>query len=379
MRSVAVEGGVAALAALREAVRDGDPYSLALLDVNMPEMDRFTLAEEIRRDPQLARMPLIMLTSGNRHGEFERSKQLGIAVYLIKPVQQAELLAAIGTAFGGAPPVRQARPVATHTDHGLRILLAEDNPVNQRVAVRMLEKRGYRLQVVDTGCKAVAAVEEQSFDLVLMDIQMPEMDGLTATALIRKAEAGTGRHMPVVAMTAHAMTGDRERFLAAGMDDYIAKPFEPAELDRVIDARRERPEPPPAAPREQSTERVFDRAAALRGVGGDEQLLAEVAGLFLEECPRVMAAIRAAEAAGDAAEVHRRAHSLKGSVGFFGPGPVMDAARRLESLAGSGDPSGLGEEIGRLSYAVDRLIVCLTGIVQPDLIRNQSGTVPTSP
>ncbi len=371
MRPLAVEDAGAALAAMREAARTSDPFALALLDVNMPGKDGFTLAEEIRQDPALAPTPLIMLTSGNRNGEFARSKQLGVAAYLVKPVQQGELLTAIRTTLGQVAPVRRSRSESAPSGAALDILLAEDNRVNQQVAVRRLEKAGHRVRVVDTGAKALGALAERSFDLVLMDIQMPEMDGLEATARIREGEKGTDRHVPVVAMTAHAMAGDRERFLAGGMDDYIAKPFDPADLTRVLNALAAKAEPVPApptapeAPAAPELPAAFDRAAALKLCGGDEHLLTDVAGLFVEECPNMIHELRTAGEAGDRGEVRRFAHSLKGAVSILGPSPTQTAARRLEQLAASDAPADLHAEVETLIQTVERLTAALTEL-QPD-------------
>jgi CheY-like chemotaxis protein len=240
----------------------------------------------------------------------------------------------------------------------LRVLLAEDNVVNQRVAVRLLEKQGHRVRVVTTGAAAVAAVRDGAFDLVLMDIQMPELDGLTATARIREAERGTGRHVPVVAMTAHAMAGDRERCLAAGMDDYLAKPFDPADLARVLGAHPA-PDSPRAAVPAGAAEEPFDRAAVLKQFGGDASLLAEIVGAFAAECPRMAAALRAAGEAGDRTAVRRHAHSLKGSLSVLGPSAALDAARRVEQLAPSAEPPALRDEAERLAVAVDRFTAAL--------------------
>ncbi len=238
MEPTTVDGGAEALRSLVRARAAGQPFRLVLIDGRMPEMDGFALAARIKEDPSLAGSTVLMLTSDDRPGDLARCRALGIAAYLVKPIRQSELLDAIVTALGSPEPAAIAAvpvPPRTQAGRALRVLLAEDNRVNQRLAVRLLEKRGHRVVVVDNGRDAVAAAIAQPFDLVLMDVQMPEMDGFEATAALRAGERGSGQHRPIVAMTAHAMKGDRERCLLAGMDEYLAKPIQPAELYDLID------------------------------------------------------------------------------------------------------------------------------------------------
>jgi len=235
----AVESGAKAIIALREAQGLGRIYPLILLDAQMPEMDGFALAETIKRNPDWKSAAIMMLSSAGQRGDAKRCRELGVAAYLTKPVRQTELLDAILTALG-TRPIKEAVPalVTRHslreTGNHLRILLAEDNAVNQVLAVRLLEKRGHTVAVAGNGKEALAALEKQSFDLVFMDVQMPEMDGLEATAAIREKEKASGHHLPIIAMTAHAMAGDRERCLEAGMDDYLTKPIRPQELSDLL-------------------------------------------------------------------------------------------------------------------------------------------------
>jgi signal transduction histidine kinase/CheY-like chemotaxis protein len=237
MRPQLVDGADAALKALRGAVEAGDPFPLVLLDGSMPGMDGFGLAGNIRGRPELAGTTLVMLTSAGQPGDAARCRELGIQAYLIKPVKQSELLDAVFTALGvsagdgPAPPAPAAPPIRRR----LHVLLAEDNVVNQRLAVRLLEKHGHTVSLTGTGREALAALERQSFDLILMDVEMPEMDGLEATAEIRRRERDTARHVPILAMTAHAMKGDRERCLEAGMDGYVSKPIQAQELWQAIE------------------------------------------------------------------------------------------------------------------------------------------------
>ena len=235
-----VDSGAQALTALREAQRLGKNFPLILVDAQMPEMDGFALAEAIKANPRWGAATIMMLSSAGQRGDAKRCRELGISIYLTKPVRPAELLNAVLTALGNAPVNDPAPPplVTRHTlrenSRQLHILLVEDNAVNQLLAVRLLEKRGHQVTVAENGKKALATLEQSSFDVVLMDVQMPEMDGYTATAAIREKEKMSGQHLPVIAMTAHAMAGDRERCLEAGMDDYISKPIQPQELTEKL-------------------------------------------------------------------------------------------------------------------------------------------------
>jgi PAS domain S-box-containing protein len=229
---------VAGLRALQEAHGQGLPFQLVLTDMQMPEMDGFSFVEKIRENPKVADVTVLMLSSGRFQGDVARGKELGVAYQLSKPVARAELLVSIQQALGKLE-VTQSSTLITPSSlrepgPGVRILLAEDNKVNQRVAVRMLEKNGHRVIVAGTGYEVLAVLEREEFDLILMDVQMPEMGGLEATVAIRKKEESTGRHVPIVAMTAGAMQGDHEKCLAAGMDGYISKPVRSQELIEMV-------------------------------------------------------------------------------------------------------------------------------------------------
>jgi CheY-like chemotaxis protein len=236
MRPTLVDCGASALDALEVAAREGDGFPLVLLDACMPEMDGFDLAAAIRDNPSVKGATVMMLSSAGRTGDAARCREVGIRSYLPKPVVRAELLEAIRSVLGNAAGDQPRGELVTRhrlrEQRALRILLAEDNPVNQRLAVRMLETRGHVVTVAATGGEAVRAAEASTFDVVLMDIQMPEMDGFEATAVIRSRERARGRTLPIVAMTAHAMQGDRERCLEAGMNGYVAKPIR---IDDVLE------------------------------------------------------------------------------------------------------------------------------------------------
>jgi signal transduction histidine kinase/DNA-binding response OmpR family regulator len=243
MRASLAANAYDALLMLQSAARSGAPIPFLLSDVHMPDMDGFTLAERVLSDPALRATKVVLLTSGGQRGDAARCRELGVAAYLTKPVLHSELLAAMTAALGPGAAPDQAPPLITQhllreTLPGLNILVAEDNAVNQQLIRRMLEKRNHKVKIVKDGHEAVAAVDREDFDLVFMDVQMPGMDGMEATAAIRNIEKSDGKHRRIVAMTAHAMNGDRERCLAAGMDGYIAKPIRPNELAEVLDAVR---------------------------------------------------------------------------------------------------------------------------------------------
>jgi two-component system, sensor histidine kinase and response regulator len=244
MRPASAASGMEALGMLRQASERGDPFALVLTDCHMPDMDGFDLATRIKNSPHLTEAVVMMLTSGEQSGDIKRCRELGISAYLTKPVRRAELRSAIVRVVTGgpvpsmAPTLARGAGAAAPAKAKMHILLAEDNIVNQRVAVRILEKEGYRVVVASNGVEALKAMQDHNFDLVLMDVQMPEMGGFEATANIRRNESPGGTHIPIIAMTAHAMTGDRERCLAAGMDDYISKPARATALIALVEKYR---------------------------------------------------------------------------------------------------------------------------------------------
>ena len=250
MQVSAVDSGMAAQREMKQASESGNPFTLVLLESNLWEPDGFELAEQIKHNPELADTIIIMLPTVGKRGDAARCRELGISVYLTKPILQTELLDAIKTvlrrsADGHKINIRkeEVRPVELITRHTLReekqrlnILLAEDNKINQKFAVRLLEKRGHSVEVAYDGAEALVLLEQSQFDLILMDIQMPTLNGLEVTARIRENEKETGVHIPIIGLTAHAMKGDKERFLEAGMDGYVPKPIQPKELFEVIES-----------------------------------------------------------------------------------------------------------------------------------------------
>jgi two-component system sensor histidine kinase/response regulator len=242
MKVTLAESGMQALEELSAASLDAKPYALVLTDLQMPGMDGFSLVERIRQRKELSAVAMMMFSSAGQRGDGARCQELGVSAYLLKPVRQLELRGAILSVLSARDQKAQLPLVTRYTLHdtavpqiSLRVLLAEDNLVNQRLAMRLLEKRGHQVTVAGNGQEAIAATEKNTFDLVLMDLQMPEMDGFEATAALREREKETGNHLPVIALTAHALKGDRERCLEAGMDGYLSKPIRAQELDAVLE------------------------------------------------------------------------------------------------------------------------------------------------
>jgi len=351
MKPMAEEGGRSALAAMGCARDAGSPFALVILDANMLDMDGFALAERIKQTPDLAGATIMMLTSAGHRGDAARCRELGIAAYLMKPIKHSELLNAILTSFCALSLQEDRPPLITRhwireRRHRLHILMAEDNPVNQKLVVRMLEKRGHTVVVAGNGKEALAAMEKERFDLVLMDVQMPEMDGFEAIAAIRKQEKLTGKHLPIVAMTAHAMKGDRERCLEAGMDDYISKPIRSDELFEILEKQtlHSSSDVKDKIRKGEATERfqredVFSISEAFNAVDGDVDLLRELVALFLNDYPHRLEQIRRGLSSNEAQTVKREAHSLKGSLGYLGAQPAREAAYELEKIGKSGDLS----------------------------------------
>jgi PAS domain S-box-containing protein len=348
--------GEAALDRLREATRDGDPYEVALLDKLMPGMDGVELGRRIKESPELRDTRLIMMTSHGERGDAARISQLGFAGYLTKPLRQSQLRECLALVLGrGDSPMAASGPalVTRHTvsesrKHRVRILVAEDNVTNQLVALKILERLGYRADVVANGREAIAALRDIPYDLVLMDCQMPELDGFEATREIRDPETQVRDHgVPIIAMTAHVMKGDREKCLAAGMDDYLGKPVRPEELAVTLerwlgardgsagaDADRAAPAGPDSS---QTAVAVFDRAAFLERLMGDEELLREVTEMFLADLPMQLEGLAAAVGSGDCQLAGQQAHAIKGASANVGGEALRETAFELEKAGKTGD------------------------------------------
>jgi two-component system sensor histidine kinase/response regulator len=358
MKPAMAEGGAAALAAMERAAQQGKPFPLLLVDAHMPAMDGFMFVERVRDNPALGKPQILMLTSAGRPGDAARSRRLGIASYLIKPVKQSELLDAIVTALDTTKRgrLRRARPpkLAAHR-RGLRVLLAEDNPVNQMLAARLVEKLGHTATLAGNGRDALTLWQQQPFDLILMDVQMPEMDGLAATAAIRQREKTTGGHIPIVAITAHAMKGDRERCLAAGMDAYLPKPIGAPRLAEVLRELFEGGHK--SATEAHAPGGTLDQETLLARVGGDRKLLRELIDVYLADSPKQRVRIRKAVAARDANELREAAHALKGAIANFAAKDAFNAALELETM-------GRDQRLGAAADAFARLEREVEGVEQ---------------
>jgi CheY-like chemotaxis protein len=356
----------------------------------MPEVDGLALAREIAQDPALAGTSLILLTSAGAEAARAGDRAARITACVTKPVKQSDLLDAIGVALG-APLVRWGRPrsagrtkargrrlqnhreikevrekdLASRSPRSpressvlpYRILVAEDNATNRKLAVTLLTQEGHTVVAAEDGREAVERATSEPFDLVLMDVQMPEMGGLDATRAIRAHEKATGAHVPIVAMTAHAMAGDRERCLEAGMDAYVAKPISPDELLSVVQSLCGRTGSHGPAP-------DFDATALLAGFGGSRRVLGEVIDVFLEDSPRLVAEVRRAADRGDAAALAGAAHTLRGSIGLFARTGVYDTVLRLEQAARQRELTGVGQTCGALETDMARLRGALDALRQ---------------
>ena len=364
MRPTVVDSGAAALRALAEASERRQPFALVLLDANMPDMDGFEVARRIGTTPSLGGATIMMLSSSGQFDEGNKCREVGIATHLTKPVDQRELLSAIGRVLAREPGQRATVPStmlpAELPERRLHVLLAEDNAVNQRLAASLLERRGHKVTIAANGREALAAVTAQPFDVVLMDVQMPEMGGFEATAAIRALDIS--RHaarLPIIAMTAHAMKGDRERCLAAGMDEYLTKPLDPRQLCALVE---EMANGTPAVLR--GGEPLALPMEVLARVGGDRELLAEISRLFVDDAPRHLEKIREALDAHDGESLRRAAHGLKGAAANFDAGGVVEAARALEEIGRTGE-FGAHEPAWRsLTFETDRLISVLRTVCQ---------------
>jgi len=310
------------------------------------------VAERIKKNDRIAAATIMMFTSGGKRGDAARCRELGIAAYLTKPIRQAELLDAIRLALGKKPESGEAPSLITRHNirerrRRLQVLVAEDNLVNQMLVVTLLMKAGHEVALVGNGVEAVATWKSQAFDVIMMDMQMPEMDGFEAVARIREQEKANGGHIPIIAMTAHALVGDRERCLQAGMDGYVSKPLNSEKLLDCIDAAVVRssadisaraPEPmipPPLL--DPASVSVIDEALLEKLIGGDRALLCELARIYQETSPELLRNIDQAIAQGEAKKLRDAAHALKGAVSNFAAIPALQACAALESIGASGD------------------------------------------
>ncbi|HEX2064512.1 MAG TPA: response regulator, partial [Acidimicrobiales bacterium] len=334
-------------------------------------IDGLDVARAVAADPALADVRTVLLTSSAQRGELRRSREAGVHGYLTKPVRHSHLRGALATVLAGGEAgedlVTQDRLAEARNRRRARLLLAEDNPVNQKVAARMAEKLGFGVDVAPTGVEAVEAVAEHSYAAVLMDVQMPRMDGYQATAAIRAREPD-GSRIPIIAMTASAMEGDRERCLAAGMDDYLPKPLREDDLATAlarwapVDGEKERPVPeesPRARPDVPATGDVLDpgEVEKLRDLGARSgiDMLAELGSIYAQETPPRLAALRAAVAAGDAVAVREQAHTIKGTAVALGASGLAEQAARLEAMGREGRLEGAEQLVDEVEAESERV------------------------
>jgi PAS domain S-box-containing protein len=377
MRAEEVADGPMALQALQRARDAGDPFQAAILDLQMPGMDGAALAQAIKADATLKNTRLVLMTSLGQRGDAGKMVQSGFAAYLLKPVRQSEFcgcLAAVLAGPGTAQPARPtvARPMVHATlnrfaSRKARILLAEDNITNQRVAVAMLKTMGLRAEVVANGAEAVKALETLPYDLVLMDAQMPELDGLEATRQIRRPHSRVlNPRVPIIAMTAGAMQSDREECLAAGMDDYVTKPVSPQVLAEVLDKWLPQAATTPAMPVLGAPEAtasltvkpevpVFDRAGLMERLMDDEDLARQVIECFLQDTPRQLEALRDYLKSEDAPGVRRQAHTINGAAANIGGEALRAVAIEIEMAAKAGDLAAVMARLAGLTAQFNRL------------------------
>ncbi len=389
IRPEEAQDGPTALQALHRARDAGDPFRMAILDMQMPGMDGATLGRAIKEDEALRNTQLVLMTSIGRRGDAKEMEKIGFSAYLTKPARQTELFDCLAIALSEKAAARPSQPIITrHRVRELRrgvvrILLAEDNITNQQVAIAMLKRMGLRADAVANGAEAVKALETIPYDLVLMDVQMPVMDGIEATQRIRDSRSPVlNPRVPIIAMTAHALQGDRERFLGAGMDDYVSKPVSSQVLADVLDrwlpkdsAARKEPSAgvpaPPVTPgggagKHKPGGPVFDIPGMMDRLGGDKELARELIGGFLEDLPKQISALRGYLESGDVQNTVRQAHTIKGASANMGGEALSAVAFEMEMAAKNGDlesvaarQSDLEAQFIRLKEAMND---CLKGL-----------------
>lgn len=364
MKPEVASSGKSALKEMSRAVADALPYRLVLVDAKMPDMDGFELTQEIKKNPALKDAVIVMMSSADIRYDQAGFRKMGISDYLTKPVSQSSLLNAMMRLLSTkAVPKVQTKKKPDLPVKSLHILLAEDNSVNQYVAMSFLMGAGHKVKIANNGKDALDALEKEDYDLILMDVQMPVMDGFEATAEIREKEKASGGHIPIIAMTALAMKGDRERCLAAGMDSYVSKPIDRDELLRAIGkAMKGSTQVSEGQSIKDSdaltlghSDTFFDEQAALARLGGNKKLLKEIAEMFLKELPQHIASIRDAIDQADSHKLDRASHTLKGAVENFCAAPAREAALVLEKIGKSGDLKGAEKAHDRLEMEIERL------------------------
>jgi len=365
----AVESGNEAIRALKKKTSQKTPYNLVLLDMQMPEMNGEETLKSIRNDPEIKDVLVIVLTSVGMRGDVSRLRSLGCSGYLTKPIKQSQLFDTIVTVLGLQNAIAEKKPVSIVTRHtiaeqkrrAIRILLAEDNPMNRKLAVTILKRAGYYVDAVENGRRAVEALNSQPYHLILMDVQMPEMNGFEATSAIRNKDSEIKR-IPIVAMTAHAMKGDKQRCFKAGMDDYLPKPIEPQKLFEIIEKWTKSSGLKDLSSDKIKSKKVYqindppiELESALDRFGGDKELFWEMVDEFLISVPSQLKTLEQSIHKKDTKEVEREAHSLKGAAANLGAKRIADLSFKLEITARSDELTDSKEGLDDLKAEFERL------------------------
>jgi PAS domain S-box-containing protein len=377
MKPTAVTDAASAMAALRRGAAGGARFDVVITDAQMPDVDGFMLARRIKQDRKLTATPVVMLTSMSSPGDGARCQRLGVDAHLTKPVKHSDLLDTLAALFGVSTRRREVAPneLPAAPERPLQVLVAEDNPVNRTLVTKLLQKRGHRITAVDNGRAAVEASADTRLDAILMDLQMPEMNGLEATHAIRSREMTRGGHVPIIALTAHAMQGDRERCLAAGMDGYVAKPIDVNALILAVEGIGDES----VAPRSEiPVIRIFDEQTALSHTGGDRDLLRDVISLFRADARTSLRRIERAIHQRDAETLRAAAHALKGSIATVGSKPGRDLAAELEQMGRAERFEDAGSTCDQLRETLDVLEQAFTAAGFASRTRKPTGG-PRSP
>ena len=390
MEPTTVEHGEDALVALRKADSEGNPFSLVLLDAHMPDISGFEVAKRIRKELEMKDLTLMMLTSDDCTDFVERNRDLNLAAHLVKPIKQSELLDSIVNVLQRPSQVQAKKsfeqsPDQTESENkpsrSFRVLLAEDNAVNQQLMVRILERESHEVSIANNGREAVELSDTAQFDVVLMDVQMPEMDGYEATLAIREREQNTTIRLPIIALTAHAMKGDREKCLDAGMDAYVSKPIQVdqlmATMHDVVATTDSSPVELPVTETVAESRGMADENASsgesipvlaiddvLHRVGDDVELLSTLVDLFRADCPKHLTEIRVALSANDPPRLKKAAHSLKGCSANLGGAQLAKTALEVETLANEECLQEADQRISQLVSDVKQLLSALDQLIE---------------
>jgi CheY-like chemotaxis protein len=367
-----------ALNLIRRRFAGGQRFALMFVDAWMPGIDGLSLIEQLHDQPERPERIILMMSSADHQALSGRCALLNIAAYLDKPVLRTDLLAGLLSALGRRPAGSEQdedpnrRTVLVHATRPLRVLLAEDRPANQKLIINILNKRGHSVEIANNGQEAINLIQQSMYDMVLMDIQMPVMDGIQATAAIRSLANPKKASLPIIAMTAHAMRGDRERCLAAGMNEYVAKPIDSRKLIELMESlamnangSHERPEPGPRGSEPTPPTALYNKANAMTRLGGDEELFFDLVQYFLEDAPTLLEQAAASIRSSDCASLERAAHSLKGLAANFDAERTVQTALRLEQIGKSEDLREAEEAFQKLNHEVTRLSEALSQIPHP--------------